>query len=98
MSTFDGEKIQMGKLLHLQLRFLQTSNRKRGGGGYNHNKALFLGTWPLAVLRWPACSEWIMSVRLCEAVPCPPERRGNRQRVCKCVRACCEWTLQDEFI
>lgn len=50
-----------------------TNQQQKGGGGQ----------WSsfharLAVLRWPMCSEWIMSVHLCEAVPCPPARRGTR--------------------
>lgn len=52
--------------------FLQTSNKKKNPQ-QQQQQGSFLGL--LAAVRWPACGEWIMSVRPCEAVPCPPEPR-----------------------
>lgn len=61
--------------------------------GEKNTGLFFLCTWLLAVLRWPACGEWIMSVHLCEAVPCPPARRGC---IDEYTWSCCEWTARDD--
>lgn len=98
MSTFDGQRRQAEKLLHLQLRFLQPSNKKKKNPEQQLQQGCFLGTGPLVAVRWPACTEWIMSLRPCEAVPCPPERWGTRWGVGRSPRPCFEWTEQDEFI